>query len=43
MPASSLDLGLKRDGGLTHVLDKGLGPRAWDDTAAHGLVQAMLR
>jgi phosphosulfolactate synthase len=20
-----------RDGGLTHVLDKGLGPRAWDD------------
>ena len=25
------DLGLKRDGGLTHVLDKGLGPRAWED------------
>jgi phosphosulfolactate synthase len=32
MPASrALDLGLKRDGGLTHVLDKGLGPRAWED------------
>jgi phosphosulfolactate synthase len=31
MPASSLDLGLSRDGGLTHVLDKGLGPRAWED------------
>src|SRR5919205_1327369 len=25
------DLGLQRDGGLTHVLDKGLGPRAWED------------
>jgi phosphosulfolactate synthase len=25
------DIGLKRDGGLTHVLDKGLGPRAWED------------
>jgi phosphosulfolactate synthase len=25
------ELGLRRDGGLTHVLDKGLGPRAWDD------------
>src|ERR671933_801475 len=25
------DLGLTRDGGLTHVLDKGLGPRAWED------------
>ena len=25
------DLGIKRDGGLTHVLDKGLGPRAWED------------
>jgi phosphosulfolactate synthase len=25
------DLGLDRDGGLTHVLDKGLGPRAWED------------
>jgi phosphosulfolactate synthase len=31
MSASSLDLGLKRDGGLTHVLDKGLGVRAWED------------
>jgi phosphosulfolactate synthase len=31
MPASSLDLGIRRDGGLTHVLDKGLGPRAWED------------
>jgi phosphosulfolactate synthase len=33
MPASSagLDLGLKRDGGITHVLDKGLGTRAWED------------
>ena len=29
MPA--FDLGLKRDGGLTHVLDKGLGVRAWED------------
>ena len=29
MPA--FDLGLKRDGGLTHVLDKGLGPRGWED------------
>jgi len=26
-----LDLGVKRDGGLTHVLDKGLGPRGWED------------
>jgi phosphosulfolactate synthase len=25
------DLNLKRDGGLTHVLDKGLGVRAWQD------------
>jgi phosphosulfolactate synthase len=26
------DLGLApRDGGLTHVIDKGLGPRAWED------------
>src|SRR6185312_9132597 len=31
MPVSSLDLGITRDGGLTHVLDKGLGPRAWED------------
>src|SRR3954452_6238780 len=29
MPA--FDLGLNRDGGLTHVLDKGLGPRGWED------------
>jgi phosphosulfolactate synthase len=30
MPA--FDLGLqKRSGGLTHVIDKGLGPRAWED------------
>ena len=27
----AFDLGLKRDGGLTHVLDKGLGTRAWQD------------
>ena len=25
------DLAVSRDGGLTHVLDKGLGPRAWED------------
>src|SRR4029079_5446966 len=33
MPASenSFDLGIARSGGLTHVLDKGLGPRAWED------------
>ncbi len=31
MPAFELNLGLKRDGGLTHVLDKGLGPRGWED------------
>ena len=35
MPASDttdrFDLGISRDGGLTHVLDKGLGPRAWED------------
>src|SRR5438309_5200611 len=37
MPASNhdgavpFDLDLKRDGGLTHVLDKGLGPRGWED------------
>jgi phosphosulfolactate synthase len=29
MPA--FDLGLQRDGGITHVLDKGLGVRAWED------------
>jgi len=29
---SGFDLGLsQRDGGLTHVIDKGLGPRAWAD------------
>ena len=38
MPASSpqtgfptLGIDLKRYGGLTHVIDKGLGPRAWED------------
>ena len=33
MPDSSsdFDLGIKRGGGLTHVLDKGLGPRGWED------------
>jgi len=31
MPVSELDLGIKRNGGLTHVLDKGLGPRGWED------------
>src|SRR6058998_6555 len=36
MPASELDLGLRRDGGLTHVLDKGLGPRAWEDVLETG-------
>jgi phosphosulfolactate synthase len=30
MPGSEF-LDLRRDGGLTHVLDKGLGPRAWED------------
>ena len=30
MPASEF-LDVKRDGGLTHVIDKGLGPRAWED------------
>jgi phosphosulfolactate synthase len=28
---NGFDLGIARDGGLTHVLDKGLGPRAWED------------
>jgi phosphosulfolactate synthase len=29
---SGFDLGLQpREGGLTHVIDKGLGPRAWED------------
>src|SRR5437868_1465221 len=27
----AFDLGLRRDGGLTHVLGKGLGPRGWED------------
>jgi phosphosulfolactate synthase len=27
----NFDLGISRNGGLTHVLDKGLGPRAWED------------
>src|SRR5437588_1848714 len=32
MPVSDrFDIGAKREGGLTHVLDKGLGPRAWLD------------
>src|SRR5712691_2232077 len=32
MPVSDrFDIGAARDGGLTHVLDKGLGPRAWED------------
>ena len=31
MPAFRPDIGIHRDGGLTHVLDKGLGPRAWED------------
>ena len=30
MPGSDF-LELNRDGGLTHVIDKGLGPRAWED------------
>ena len=29
--ADRFDIGAKRHGGLTHVLDKGLGPRAWAD------------
>jgi phosphosulfolactate synthase len=29
LPAFDLNLG--RDGGLTHVIDKGLGPRGWED------------
>src|SRR6478735_9096636 len=27
----AFDIGLNRDGGLPHVLDKGLGPRGWED------------
>ena len=30
MPGSDF-LDLRRDGGLTHVIDKGLGPRGWED------------
>src|SRR3954470_9498548 len=30
MPGSDF-LEINRDGGLTHVIDKGLGPRAWED------------
>ena len=30
MPGSEF-LEINRDGGLTHVIDKGLGPRAWED------------
>ena len=30
MPGSEF-LEVNRDGGLTHVIDKGLGPRAWED------------
>jgi len=32
MPA--FELGLGRNGGLTHVIDKGLGPRGWEDVLA---------
>jgi phosphosulfolactate synthase len=28
---TEFDLGIRGDGGLTHVLDKGLGPRGWED------------
>ena len=31
MPVSELDLGIKRNGGLTHVLDKGLGLHQIED------------
>jgi phosphosulfolactate synthase len=31
MPVSKPDIGIARDGGITHVLDKGMGPRAWED------------
>ena len=36
MPVSELDLGITRNGGLTHVLDKGLGPRGWEDVLDTG-------
>src|SRR5437764_11316726 len=31
MPGFELDLGIRRDGGITRVRDKGLGARAWED------------
>jgi phosphosulfolactate synthase len=31
VPVARPEIGVKRDGGLTHVLDKGLGPRGWED------------
>jgi phosphosulfolactate synthase len=31
MPDFDFDIGVRRDGGLTHVLDKGIGPRQWED------------
>ncbi|MDX6476406.1 MAG: phosphosulfolactate synthase [Gaiellaceae bacterium] len=31
MPGSSQFVSRSRDGGLTHVIDKGLGPSAWED------------
>jgi phosphosulfolactate synthase len=31
LPDCKPDLGLAREGGLTHVIDKGLGPRGWED------------
>jgi phosphosulfolactate synthase len=30
-PVAKPDIGVRRDGGLTHVLDKGLGVHAWED------------
>jgi phosphosulfolactate synthase len=36
LPASNFSLDLRRDGGLTHVIDKGLGPRAWEDILETG-------
>ena len=40
MPA--FDIGLNRDGGLTHVLDKGLGPRGWETGELRELVHQAL-
>jgi phosphosulfolactate synthase len=34
--SDGFDIGIRRDGGLTHVLDKGLGPRAWEDILETG-------